>query len=1066
MTPARIVIVANKGSETSPLLSRLAQLGYEVPGVASEIDSALTLLSQTRVDVVLMMEHPDAEEFSVRILADFHIPTLLVSDSPKDEPPPPSEPLALPLATTSNNELKQAIEIALLKHTSGLAVRRISRLYATLSHVNRAMATTQTRQGLLQETCRVAVEDGGFQMAWVGWRHANEPQVWVAAEHGDTHGYLDQATIFTDDRPEGRGPVGNAIREGNPVVARSFSDNPSLAPWKTAAAESGFTSMAAFPLRVGGVVQGALAVYSKEPDYFQDREVALLEEIAVAVSFALDKQAEETRRIQTERQIKANEEHYRMLYQNAPMAYQSLDANGFILDVNQMWLEMLGYSREEIVGHWFGDYLDGREAGLFREKYPQFKLVGESRGVEYEIRRKDGSPVMVLLSGRVSYTPDGAFQRTHCLLRDITQMRRAEQALNESNRFYQQIIASAKDGIFVCDASLAVCVWNPAMEGIFGIPAADVLGRHAPEVLGFLGQCGVFQEMENIIAGKPSVGLTFLFENGSRSGWISLTNSPLRDASGNIGGVIGLMRDITDQKRAEQNLRKSNDHLRESEERYRRLIEMSPDAVIIQSEGKIVFINPAGLKLLGAAQTGDLVGKPMIDLIHPDSREIAAKRLSQMIGGHAFVPLVEQKLLRLDGKAVDVEVMSVTFSYNSVPAIQIMARDITARKLLEARYLRDQRIETIGALASGIAHDLNNVLAPIVMTIALLRDKCDDPESLAMISAMETSAHRGAGIIQQLLTFGRGASGQKTPIQPRYLIKEIADIARETFPKSIQIVTQFRNSDWLVMGDPTQLHQVLLNLCVNARDAMPKGGKITLSLDLAQVDENDPQFPVSVKSGPHIVISVQDTGKGVPDELREKIFEPFFTTKELGKGTGLGLATCVNLIKRHNGFILLAPSSGTGALFQVYLPANTPVAIPDAKSHAVQLAPANGELVLVVDDEESIRRITRTALERHGYNVVTANDGMDAIAVFKRHQRQIRVVLIDIMMPVMGGLTAMRHLKAIKPDVVILATSGMVPKDLEAELAELKPRAFLPKPFTTWELLDMVGAAIAKPKNN
>lgn len=1069
MIPVQILIVEENGDVAMDFKSRLAPLGYSVLGVASDAHSAVTILTSSTPNGVLIAGIADPGSLAAQITERFHLPIILISDPPADKSDSPTQsagPFGQVFRPIVDGELKTTIEITLYKHAADQVVQRMTRLYSTLSQVNQAVVRTQTRQGLLQETCRVAVEYGGFQMAWVGWRHTNEPDVWVAAEFGDVHGYLDQISVFTDDRPEGRGPAGIAIREGRHVVIHSFTADPSMAPWQQAAARSGFTSTAAFPIRVGGKTQGALVVYASEMDFFKDREVSLLTEIAQSVSFALDKQEEETRRKQTERQLKANEEHYRMLYQNAPMAYQSLDSNGIFLDVNQLWLETMGYTREEVIGHWFGDFLASKGMDLFRERFPRFKLAGEIRGVEFEMARKDGTTMTVVFNGRVSYTSEGAFQQTHCVLRDITQVRRAEQALNESNQFYQQIIASAKDGIFVCDASLMVCVWNPAMENILGVPAADVVGRYAPNALGFLEKCGLFDELENTVRGKQSHGLTFFFEHRDRSGWISQTNSPLRDVSGNIGGVIAMVRDISDYKRSEQNLRKSNDHLRESEERYRRLIELSPDTVIIQSEGKIVFINPAGLKLLGAGHSSEIIGKTMLDLIHPDFRESAIKRVTQLSGSKTTVPLIEYKFLRLDGKPVDVEVMSVAFLYNTVPAIQIMARDITARKVLETRYLRDQRIETIGALASGIAHDLNNVLAPIIMTIALLRDKCEDADSVAMINAMEVSAHRGAGIVQQLLTFGRGASGQKTLIQPKHLIKEISDIARETFPKSIQIITQFHNSDWLVMGDPTQLHQVFLNLCINARDAMPNGGKLTLSLDLAHLDENDPQYVVGVKSGPHIVVSVQDTGKGVPEELREKIFEPFFTTKDPGKGTGLGLATCVNLVKRHGGFISLSPQTSQGALFQVFLPANAPAAAPDIASKAGRMARANGELILVVDDEESIRQITRAALEKFGYKVITANDGMEALAAFKRHQREIRAVLIDIMMPVMGGLAAMRHLRAIQPDVILVATSGMVPRDLESELAELKPRGFLPKPFTTWELLEMIASVLAKPKTH
>lgn len=1069
MRAARILIVQSQEDTALDLKVRLVHMGYEISGMLSSLEEAQNLATKSNlafVDLQLVASPRDFQSV-LDLNEQFHLPIIFVtssSDDPKLLEAQEKRPFGFVLQPFENRELKTIIEITLDKHAVEEQNNRLTRLYATLSHVNQAVIRLQTRAELLQEACRVAVEFGKFRLAWIAWRNPDSAQLDVVAQYNNESWKLRQneVPVFADDRPQGRGPVGISIREGHHVVVNSIKDEPSLLPWQSVIDANQFKSMAAFPIRLGNNVSGALAVYASESCFFKDKEITLLDEIAMDLSFAIEKQEEEKLRREAERKLKENEEHYRLLYQNAPLAFQSLNANGTLIDVNQTWLDTLGYKREEVVGRWFGDFLVSSSEDLTREQFQQYTSVGHLKGVEYDLRHKDGSTVTAVITSKVSSSGLEGNQLTQCVLHDISQIRRAEKALVESSQFYQQIISNAKDGILVCDENLTVRVWNPAMEQILGIESSQIVGLHAPTALHFLKGSGLFEELGKIISGEKPHSWVFHFENENRSGWIHQTNSPMRDVSGKVSGVIGVAHDITEQKRAEEYLRKSNEQLKESEERYRRLIELSSDTVIIQSEGKVVFINPAGLKLLGATHANQLLGMPILDIIHPDSRQNAIKRTELLTQKQTPLPLIEAKFVRLDGKTVDVEIMSVGFSYNKVLAIQITARDITPRKMMEARFLRDQRIETIGALASGIAHDLNNVLAPIIMTIALLRDKYEDEDTLALISAMETSAHRGASIIQQLLTFGRGASGQRTLIQPKHLLNEVAELARETFPKAIEVKAILKNCDWLLLGDATQLHQVLLNLCVNARDAMPTGGKLTITLDITHLEENDPQFNVEIKAGPYITISVQDTGKGVPVEIREKIFEPFFTTKELGKGTGLGLATCVNLVKRHNGFIFLAPNTGKGATFTVYLPAHTPAASPESSTTKKAPPTGNGELILVVDDEESIRKITRTALEKHGYKVITANDGAQAVATFKLYRNSIKAVLIDIMMPVMGGPVAMHHLRKIDPNVVLLATSGMIPKDLKEDMAELKPNAFLSKPFTTWELLDTIRTTISK----
>src|SRR6185436_14435926 len=310
-----------------------------------------------------------------------------------------------------------------------------------------------------------------------------------------------------------------------------------------------------------------------------------------------------------------------------------------------------------------------------------------------------------------------------------------------------------------------------------------------------------------------------------------------------------------------------------------------------------------------------------------------------------------------------------------------------------------QRMESIGTLAGGIAHDLNNVLAPIMMSVEMLKEKFKDEGSRRMLGILETSAKRGAGMVKQVLTFARGVDGERVLLQPKHIIKDIAKIIHDTFPKTVQLKLAVSESLWPILGDATQLHQVLLNLTVNARDAMPNGGSITIGAENCIVTElTEPPAP-GLKPGFYTLIKVTDNGTGIPPEVLEKMWEPFYTTKEVGKGTGLGLSTVLGIIKSHNGVVKVQTETNKGTTFFVYLPAQDS-ANPNAGADTTkQLPVGRGELILAVDDEASVLTMTKETLETFGYRVITARDGAEAIAVYSANRDEIRGVLTDMLMP-------------------------------------------------------------------
>jgi nitrogen-specific signal transduction histidine kinase/ActR/RegA family two-component response regulator len=388
--------------------------------------------------------------------------------------------------------------------------------------------------------------------------------------------------------------------------------------------------------------------------------------------------------------------------------------------------------------------------------------------------------------------------------------------------------------------------------------------------------------------------------------------------------------------------------------------------------------------------------------------------------------------------------------------------DITERKKLEEQLLRAQRMEGIGTLAGGIAHDLNNALGPILLSIELLRNRFRDPSSQELLEVIAGSAQRGADMVRQVLSFARGYEGERIGVQVRHLVREMEKMARETFPGNIHVTSEVAPDLAEVSGDPTQLHQVLLNLCVNARDAMPNGGELILSAENTEVDAHYAGLNPGMQAGPYVLMRVEDTGTGIPPEIVTQIFDPFFTTKEVGKGTGLGLSTSLAIVKSHGGFLHVYSEPGRGTTFKVYLPARAETSTEViAREESDGMPRGHGELVLVIDDEHFVREITRQTLEEYGYKVLLAESGAEAAILFADHLEKNPVVITDMRMPVMDGAATIQVLRRLKPDVRIIAVSGLSVNGRVAQAASLGVSHFLPKPYTARSLLEMLRKVIA-----
>jgi len=488
------------------------------------------------------------------------------------------------------------------------------------------------------------------------------------------------------------------------------------------------------------------------------------------------------------------------------------------------------------------------------------------------------------------------------------------------------------------------------------------------------------------------------------------------------------------------------------------LLDVATDAIFVSdAENTILFWNKAAEKLYGW-KASEAIGKKALELWQEENLSDVQQANNILLNHGSWQGEFHQKTKF--GKKILVESRwtLLPFFEGKPESILVVNTDITHKKQLETQFFRTQRLESIGTLASGIAHDLNNVLAPILMSAQLLELQLKDERSQRLLPILISNAKRGANLVKQVLSFARGIEGERTLLQVKHLILEIQHIIKETFPKSIMVNVEICPNLWTVYSDATQLHQVLMNLCVNARDAMSGGGTLTITCENLLIDQNYAQMHLDAQERPYVVITVADTGVGISQDILDRIFEPFFTTKELGQGTGLGLSTALGIIKSHDGFVNVYSELNRGTSFKVYLPAVETKEIEVIEQQ--DLPSGNGELILVVDDESAVREITKTSLETHNYQTLTASDGIDAVAVYAQHKEKISVVLTDMVMPDMDGNTTIRTLQKINSDVKIIAMSGLASNDKVSGAYDLGVKAFLAKPYTAQQLLETIKSVV------
>lgn len=630
------------------------------------------------------------------------------------------------------------------------------------------------------------------------------------------------------------------------------------------------------------------------------------------------------------------------------------------------------------------------------------------------------------------------------LQREIIERENIQQSLIESEERLSLAMAAGNTAIWDWHIQKNQVFWSPNMSLMHGLSGRalspideEFLNLISSEDREYFRHC-VHKTFEK----RVDLSCEYrVISSDSNLRWLGTRAKLHYDENGQPLRMIGTTRDITDRKQTERKI---------SEQAA--LLDIATDAILVRDlKSQIIFWNQGAERMYGW-QSQEVLARNTQDIFynsHDNKQEIAA--LKTVFNSGSW----EGELYKKTKSGEEIIVQSrwtLMLDADSQPkSILTVDTDITEKKRLQQQYFRAQRLESIGILAGGIAHDINNILTPILGSAQLLKARFsqDNNRVLQMLTIIENNAKQGAALVKQLLSFAKGVEGKYTNLQVNDLIKDTIQFAKQTLSKSIKFSTHLSPKLFPVYGDKTQLHQVVMNLVVNAADAMPNGGHLSISAENLYIDENIRQINCHAKVGNYIVITVRDTGTGMSPEIVERIFEPFFTTKDFGKGTGLGLSTVQGIIKSHKGFINVDSQLGKGSKFQVFLPSlNQEISL--LKSDDNKMYQGRGELILLVDDEAQIIEVTKTILENYNYQIITAKNGKEAIDVYIQNQDKIKLVLMDIMMPEMDGNAAICKLKEINPQVKIIACSGRnIEPDNEAQVA-----AILLKPYSNQELLE------------
>lgn len=1043
-TSLRVLIVDDNEADALLILDEIRHAGYAPVHVRVDTAEAMAVALERQTWDVVLSDHSMPQFDSTGALALLHdkgldLPFIVASGSIGEE-------AAVALMKAG------AHDFILKGHYARLAPaiereRREARLRQDRQRMERELQRSEQRLKLAMTAARLDLWEWDVRKNAVYW-HGNSFNSWSRQDR-DFEGTIDD--MLDKIHPEDRGLVREAL-----MTALEDSG------------ESGFFDSDMRVLSPGGQIRW---VHTKNkvlrgPEGQAERIVGIGMDI--------------TERKQADQALRASEERFEKVFQHSPVLILiSTLPEGRIVDVNEAFAHSLGYDREELLGRLEEELGIWDDAGVRTDFLCQLREENHVNNLEVNLLRKSGSALAGLCSG-TTIDVDG----DPCLLlsvTDISERKWAEEALRESEQRFRMLATNSPDAIFMQDRELRyICVFNAPPNLI---TAEEMLGKTDIELFG-ARQGAEFQrlKLEVLQNGQPSRAERVLTWRGEEH-IFDCSYEPRFGAGNQTIGVTVYAREITERKNAEVQLALYRDRLEDlvaertseltaanarmqseieanqraqlallkSEALYRRLVETSPDAItLIDPSAKILMVNAKALSLNGCESQEELVGHSLFDYIAAADHARTSDAFKTVF--KAGFGEYEITALKKDGTPFPVEIRAAALSgENDAPSgALIVMRNITERK----------RLEMVGRLSSGLALNINNVLSPILLGVPLLRDKTVDANSHAILASIESSAQRAAGIIRHLLAVAQGLTGQYSPIPPQQIIRDVAGTAQETFPSAIGIETCLAPNLWHIIGDAPQLYQAILALCLNARDAMPGGGRLTLKAGNVILDARTfPDLP-NTKPGPYVVITVTDTGHGYSPEAAKRLQVALQTNHFDGLGQEERLSTAVWIARSHEGFATV-DCGAKGASFHIFLPAQPVSTFASARNQATETTPDTTSQslgILVVDDEEIMRDMTRTILESKGHSVMVACDGPEAIARLVEQKKPIQLALVDLVMPYLDGLATIQALQKINPDIRSILITGAVLDQKEWDLKRNQIDLLLRKPFTSAEML----AAVAK----
>jgi len=753
-----------------------------------------------------------------------------------------------------------------------------------------------------------------------------------------------------------------------------------------------------------------------------------------------------TERKRAEEVLRVSEERYRTLAEAAQEMIFIIDREGIVKYVNQFAARSLQSSPAQIIGtpldRMFSKEISERQKGNLRKVFESGKpLYVEDTTLFPGGKRWLGTQLVPMRN------PSGEVDAVLGISRDITERRNAEIRIKESEHLYRTLTENSLTGIYMIREGEYIFV-NEMFSQLTGFSLEELRAKDPLELV-------VPEERERIqsyfkkrLGGEkvPSEYETQMVRKDHskmdvhvKAALVMYENKPT---------VLGNIIDITELKQVEE-------VLRTSEEKYRSVVEYANDAIYIAQDGYVKFPNPSTLALTGYSEK-DYATIPFVNFIHPEDRDMVVKRHNQRLRGEEVPSPYSFRIINKAGEERWVHLNAVLTEWEKRPAVLCFMRDVTSHKRLEAQFQHAQKMEAVGTLAGGIAHDFNNLLQSVLgYAEVLLMDNQVKQYASKDLEEIKRAAKRGAELTQQLLTFSRKVQSRLRPIDLNQEVLQVQKILQRTIPKMIEVELSLDGDLRTINADPAQVEQILINLAVNSRDAMPEGGKLYIKTDNVALDDTFCKTHLGSKPGDYVELTVSDTGHGIDQETLKNIFDPFFTTKGVGKGTGLGLAMVYGIVKSHEGYILCESEPNQGTTFKIYFPVAEKERIADELKEDRRVK-GGAETILLIDDEKPIRDFGEQIFSRFGYTVLPASDGESALKLYQEKKDEIDLVILDLIMPVMGGKKCLEWLLQINPEVKVVISSGYSPEGTVKEVLEGGAKNFINKPFVMKEMLQVV----------